>query len=329
MHHYLPLVLFYFMHSLTPLHSMEFKITEETNTSKYSSSDDMMEIVTEGNSSQHTLIPEGSYQQFGIQIQQKEFFNAIRSHDYQQFIQLLKTNPGLAHAYSPQEHETALTLATLHGHIDFVTTLLEHGANPNIPKIRGWTALIVAALNNQLALAELLVQHGANVLTEHQFSPVIEPDFNDWKDLPKNRNFDALEMQSHYKLSEGDSLPKTTAIEHAISNGHYAITIFLLNEYKKISQTSPALAKRITIHTACLKSCITITLKDAIEKLHVAENELSNALCSTLPEVVLNMFNHATSIALKHVKILKKINLAIQQFSQELAESNYSLRNAL
>ena len=327
MHHYLPLVLFYFMHSLTPLHSMEFKTTEETNTSKYSSSDDMMEIVKESNSLQYTLIPESSYQQFGIQIEQKEFFNAIRSHDYQQFIQLLKTNPGLAHAYSPQEHETPLTLATLHGHIDFVTTLLEYEADPNIPKIRGWTALIVAALNNQLAIAELLVQHGANVLAEHQFSPAIELHFNDWKDLPKNKNFDALEIQSHYKLSEDDSLPKTTAIEHAISNGHYAITIFLLNEYKKIFQTSPALAKQIIIHTACLKNCIAITLQTATEKLHVADNDFYKALSSRLHYATL--FEEDATKALMHVENLKKINIAIQLFSQELAELNYSFRNAL
>lgn len=61
----------------------------------------------------------------------------------------------------------AMQVAPLHsaaanGDLALVTTLLQHGANPDAAQQGGWTALHSAAKHGNLPLVEALLQHGAD-----------------------------------------------------------------------------------------------------------------------------------------------------------------------
>ena len=61
-----------------------------------------------------------------------------------------------------EEHESALIAAASNGDHDAVNSLLEHGADSNIPDKNGWTALMWAAENGHAASVEALLEHGAD-----------------------------------------------------------------------------------------------------------------------------------------------------------------------
>ena len=58
---------------------------------------------------------------------------------------------------------TAIGNAMISRHTDVVMTLLEAGADPNIPRIYGATLLEYAIRNDQLELVEPLLVHGADI----------------------------------------------------------------------------------------------------------------------------------------------------------------------
>jgi ankyrin repeat protein len=58
---------------------------------------------------------------------------------------------------------TALHIACRNNLFDFVTMLLDHGADPNIQEDSGWTSLIMASRYSKLAIVKTLLDHGANM----------------------------------------------------------------------------------------------------------------------------------------------------------------------
>jgi hyperpolarization activated cyclic nucleotide-gated potassium channel 4 len=52
------------------------------------------------------------------------------------------------------------------GHLDFVTALLQNGANPNSADRSGRTALHIAISQGMVSMAKRLIDHGANVYAQ-------------------------------------------------------------------------------------------------------------------------------------------------------------------
>ena len=65
--------------------------------------------------------------------------------------------------------ETALRAACFCGSIEVVTALLEAGANPNIPDLRGFNSLVYAAVSGSIELLTLILKYGAKVRSKGHF----------------------------------------------------------------------------------------------------------------------------------------------------------------
>jgi uncharacterized protein len=65
--------------------------------------------------------------------------------------------------------ETALSAACFCGSIEVVTALLEAGANPNIPDLRGFNSLVYAAVSGSIELLTLILKYGAKVRSKGHF----------------------------------------------------------------------------------------------------------------------------------------------------------------
>lgn len=63
---------------------------------------------------------------------------------------------------------TALHEATINGHIEAATILLQNGAHANVKDCRGFTPLHIAIQNRNIAFIHLLVDHGAHALKDKQ-----------------------------------------------------------------------------------------------------------------------------------------------------------------
>ena len=63
--------------------------------------------------------------------------------------------------------DTALYMASIHGHIDIVNLLISSGCNINVVEEYGVTALHAASLNGHLDVVRVLIRQGCklNVMT--------------------------------------------------------------------------------------------------------------------------------------------------------------------
>lgn len=62
-----------------------------------------------------------------------------------------------------EKGDSLLMLASYHGHVDAVRTLLEHGADPDLRNDNGQTPIAGAAFKGFIAVIETLLDHGADV----------------------------------------------------------------------------------------------------------------------------------------------------------------------
>ena len=58
---------------------------------------------------------------------------------------------------------TPLHVSAFMGHMNIVIYLIQHGANPDTPTVRGETALHLAARANQTDIIRILLRNGAQV----------------------------------------------------------------------------------------------------------------------------------------------------------------------
>lgn len=222
------------INSTNILHGMPSHTSTESLASNASNCDstdsEITEINPENHKQHHALVPEDAYQQFAARLEEKTFFESIRSNNYQQFIQLLETNHHFANLYLPEENETALTLATLHKQTTLVRKLLEYGANPNTPNSQDFTPLIIAAHNGFHEIIQLLLFYNAHIFYEHIFANKAERSFNDWLLEHSDNSQSNSSLRFSYK-KEINYFPPTTALEHAIRSYSCESVKLLFNRY--------------------------------------------------------------------------------------------------
>ena len=91
--------------------------------------------------------------------------NAAKKNDFALVMRLLKAGVDLN--LQDQDKETALYIASVHGHKKIVEVLVQNGADVNLQKRNGETALYRACRNGYKKIVEVLVQNGADVDLQH------------------------------------------------------------------------------------------------------------------------------------------------------------------
>lgn len=93
-----------------------------------------------------------------------DVFEAAATGRTKRLVELIEKDPSLANAYSPDGF-TPLGFAVFFGQPEVVTTLLNAGADINLPSRESMkvTPLASAAASKQTDIARLLIAHGANV----------------------------------------------------------------------------------------------------------------------------------------------------------------------
>ena len=93
-----------------------------------------------------------------------DVFEAAATGRTERLVELIKKNPSLTNAYSPDGF-TPLGFAVFFGQPEVVKALLNAGADPNLPSRESMkvTPLASAAAAKQTELARLLIEHGADV----------------------------------------------------------------------------------------------------------------------------------------------------------------------
>lgn len=84
--------------------------------------------------------------------------------------------------------ETALRAACFSGSIEVVTALLEAGANPDIPDLRGFNSLVYAAASGSIELLNLILKHGAKLRSKGHFGYLA------LREATKGGHLDAIEL---------------------------------------------------------------------------------------------------------------------------------------
>jgi len=110
-------------------------------------------------------------------------YDAALQNDVEEVKRLVQEDPGVVNIVDNYTGQTALMIASRHGHVEVVSYLLDHGADINITDAslinyfgdqHGVAALHHACANGHLRVVELLVSRGANPILNRGSTPLIE-----------------------------------------------------------------------------------------------------------------------------------------------------------
>lgn len=90
--------------------------------------------------------------------------SASRTGNVKKILELLKKGADV-NAQDEAHRQTALTYAAALGQMDAVKVLLDHGADPNLANMVGYSPIMAAARNSRQRCAMLLIDAGAEVNT--------------------------------------------------------------------------------------------------------------------------------------------------------------------
>ena len=125
-----------------------------------------------------------------------------------------------------EQNSTPLYYASLWGHTDLASILLEAGADPNCSCVDGWTPILAAADKNHLGLARVLLEHRAdlNHLSKAGSSTVLRASLHGYLEMARilvdaGANPDLPDKEGNRPLTYAASRGHLSVVEFLISKG--------------------------------------------------------------------------------------------------------------